>query len=360
MPDDIDLFADAPPLKRCDGCGQYFEEQELKKCRICGQYFCPECRKTHDCRIKSDTGVHTSSVPAVPAPAAERPYVRPPESPAPIPVYAASEEPARTSSQALCQEPVPCTEPVYVAPEIPLNDGEATENAAEPAHNPDELQCSECKQWFPKSMLSQCHKCGAIVCRDCRTKHKCPSKKKAKKQDEDFAEPNLANEKRQKKEKSRKSAEDDYDSIMNFQESKKKRSSGKNKKKIILFICIGIAAVALIFVLLNVFGFLSIIPGISGLIPLAAGESPAGDWFGDQPESQVRFKEDGTGAIVGPEHFLGISSTGYSPFKWAYDGKGNYAITDRGASSLAIGPLRVSGGILQLTMQNDEVISLHR
>ncbi|HJJ59699.1 MAG TPA: PH domain-containing protein [Methanocorpusculum sp.] len=50
---DDDLFADAPPLKRCDGCGKYVEENLLKKCRVCGKYFCPVCRQTHDCRIKT-------------------------------------------------------------------------------------------------------------------------------------------------------------------------------------------------------------------------------------------------------------------------------------------------------------------
>ena len=49
-PSDDDLFADAPPLKRCDGCGKYVEENLLKKCRVCGKYFCPVCRRTHDCR----------------------------------------------------------------------------------------------------------------------------------------------------------------------------------------------------------------------------------------------------------------------------------------------------------------------
>lgn len=58
-----DLFADAPPLKRCDGCGKYVEENLLKKCRVCGKYFCPVCRKTHDCRIadKQTESEHNST-----------------------------------------------------------------------------------------------------------------------------------------------------------------------------------------------------------------------------------------------------------------------------------------------------------
>ena len=33
----------------CDGCGQYFREDELRRCTDCGKVFCPECRKTHTC-----------------------------------------------------------------------------------------------------------------------------------------------------------------------------------------------------------------------------------------------------------------------------------------------------------------------
>ena len=48
---DIDLFEeDAPPLKRCNGCGRYFPENELRRCRACGEVFCKDCQKTHDCR----------------------------------------------------------------------------------------------------------------------------------------------------------------------------------------------------------------------------------------------------------------------------------------------------------------------
>ena len=51
---DIDLFEDdAPPVKRCDGCGMYFPENELKRCRACGEVFCKDCQKTHDCRNTS-------------------------------------------------------------------------------------------------------------------------------------------------------------------------------------------------------------------------------------------------------------------------------------------------------------------
>jgi len=81
---DLDLFADAPPLKSCDGCGKYFEETDLKKCRICGKYFCPECRKTHDCRIK--------------------PQKNPPES-VPMPPH------PRESPQPLNSEKIPLTKP---------------------------------------------------------------------------------------------------------------------------------------------------------------------------------------------------------------------------------------------------------
>ena len=252
MPDDIDLFADAPPLKRCGGCGRYFEEQEVKKCRVCGEYFCPECRKTHDCRIKPDAGARAQQPQqeaGAPAPVyaqpvsepREAPLVREPENPwrppmqepepvpEPAPLVRQPEIPWRPQAQE--PEPVPEQEsdsaPVYAAPgPEPLNEERtAPVEDAEGAHSPEELQCSECGQYFPKSELSQCHKCGAIVCRDCRKHHKCPPKKKEKKpEDDDFAEPNLAGEKRKKKEKAKKeNAEDAYDSVMDFQETKRKR-----------------------------------------------------------------------------------------------------------------------------------------
>ena len=52
---DIDLFEeDAPPVKRCDGCGRYFPENELRRCRACGEVFCKDCQKDHDCRHQTN------------------------------------------------------------------------------------------------------------------------------------------------------------------------------------------------------------------------------------------------------------------------------------------------------------------
>lgn len=73
--------------------------------------------------------------------------------------------------------------PSYSAPdsyaEAPLYYPEAA-----PAQNPlqtlraDELRCDECGRVWKKSELRKCKKCGAVLCPDCRGKHKCKKTQK--------------------------------------------------------------------------------------------------------------------------------------------------------------------------------------
>lgn len=69
MDNSILFEEDAPPLKKCAGCGQYFDEDKLKRCRVCGEYFCSTCQKTHDCRDHS-VGDGSGRVPS-PAPSTQ-------------------------------------------------------------------------------------------------------------------------------------------------------------------------------------------------------------------------------------------------------------------------------------------------
>jgi len=151
MVEDFDLFEDnSPPLKLCDGCKRYFDEAHLMQCRVCGQYYCPECRKTHDCRLP------------------------------------------------------PKVAPTYSTPKTPeTNDMVNPIDSSIPPLGPEssEIMCQSCGGYFPKSEMRSCHKCGQILCPDCRKHHKCPPKVRYPRQPKSRPvqrggcyEPNLARE----------------------------------------------------------------------------------------------------------------------------------------------------------------------
>lgn len=227
-----ELFDDGPRLLRCDGCGRYFEEPLLKRCRACGKLFCAECRTTHDCREPAPEEPAASSVPPViirgldenlgstsweketpQAAAPQRKYtpltfiddeknsigsadVRRKEEPKTfgsyeIPVPDAPGVRSAAAEQPIYQKPYAPSyneQPVYQNPSVPPYSApskqqapviEHTETydipAAEttPACGPDELICDDCGTVWKKSDLRKCKKCGAVLCPNCREKHKC-------------------------------------------------------------------------------------------------------------------------------------------------------------------------------------------
>lgn len=363
MIDEVDLFADAPPLKRCDGCGRYFEEADLKRCRVCGEYFCPECRKTHDCRIKPDT--------------------QKAETPIAVPVSVIPSSAVRESVAASPVQPVmPRTyneQPVAYPDEMPPEE--------QPVQS-DELQCSRCGGMFQKSALRQCRKCGAILCAECQPHHKCPPKKKEKKEpatyardDEDIAEPNLLNDKKERKNKLKKEKkaeklakkqgkkgktatdnpdsfpkEDYYDPIMNY-----KGKGNSSKKKFIILGIIGVIVIAaLVFLALNLFGVLTIIPGISGALAGIGGGSVVGTWNGTYNgiSGSMVCNGDHSGYISSSSSgFLGIP--GYvTTLTWSDDG-GGLRIAAPMSDISASGAL-LQGNTLTVTMLNGSQVLLTR
>ena len=308
-----ELFDDGPRLLRCDGCGRYFEEPHLKRCRACGKLFCPECRTTHDCREPVPEQPAVSAVPPViirgldenlgstaweketPAAAPQRKYtpltfiddeknsigsadVRRKEEPKPFGSYeipvpeapgvrsAAAEQPVYQKPYAPPYENTPHQQQAYQESSVPPCSApskqqapviEHTETydipAAEttPACGPDELICDDCGRVWKKSDLRKCKKCGAVLCPNCREKHKCKKADKkasakkttaAKSAEKNYAdlypqaqqnpEPNLAAEMPDKKKKARK------------EKQPKNTGEKKSHKKLILFIVLGVILLA--------------------------------------------------------------------------------------------------------------------
>ena len=318
-----ELFDDGPRLLRCDGCGRYFEEPLLKRCRACGKLFCADCRTTHDCREPAPEQSAASSVPPViirgldenlgstaweketPAASPQRKYtpitflddeqnsigsadVRRSEEPRTygsyqIPVPDAPGARVAEAQQPMYQKPYapsnnessnpqPAYQEQYVPPYsapskqqapvteyTPVYDIPAAETT--PACGPDELICDDCGRVWKKSDLRKCKKCGAVLCPNCREKHKCkkPDKKASAKksssaapaekkyadlypQAQQTAEPNLAADMPDKKKKARK-------------EKIPRNSAGKKShKKLILIIVLAVillAAVAVAVLMMN-------------------------------------------------------------------------------------------------------------
>ena len=126
-----------------------------------------------DLKRYDDTMVYGDDRYSAPAPAPQAVY--PPQ-----PQYA----PERASGQTGAPPVF-----VYVAPAAPAAAPAAPVAPAAPAASPvidtipepaeDELRCDDCGKIWKKSELRRCKKCGAVLCPECREKHKCGKKQKA-------------------------------------------------------------------------------------------------------------------------------------------------------------------------------------
>ncbi|HJJ29229.1 MAG TPA: DUF4352 domain-containing protein [Methanocorpusculum sp.] len=215
MVEDDELFGEGTPLKLCNGCYRYFEEDKLRRCRICGQYFCPDCQKTHDCRLpQKNTNTTLSSATLTSQPAIS------------------SQKPVYTSP-----------DPVSVVSYPGVNQHVSGEQVST-----DKIQCFGCGKYFEKSELRKCHKCGAVLCKDCQKHHKCSNPENNRKNHTDaYYEPNLANEK-----------------------TKKPLSGGK-----ILLIIIGVIVVISVIAI-----------GIAGIASISAKSTPYSDSSSHIPTTQ--------------------------------------------------------------------------
>lgn len=134
---------------------------------------------------------------SAPAPAPQAVYPPQPQYAPPMPPYAperaapaASDyyRPPQQGRAAAGQTGVPPVF-VYVAPAAPAAAPAAPVAPTAPAAPPvidtipepedDELRCDDCGKIWKKSELRRCKKCGAVLCPECREKHKCGKKQKA-------------------------------------------------------------------------------------------------------------------------------------------------------------------------------------
>ena len=181
---------------RCADCGREFPKSRMKKCNICGDYLCLTCSETH---LSKKHGWFLYSEPEQPV---KQTPVQAYTEPAEQPVYAAPAYSAPAAAYA--QEPAPSV--IHFREELDENpigsaaidyDNEPVNlyAAEEPAEEePEEradgkIRCDDCGEYYDKSELRVCKKCGHNVCPNCRPHHKCPKPQKEPKQPKQPKEP---------------------------------------------------------------------------------------------------------------------------------------------------------------------------
>lgn len=171
----------------CDDCGKYYDITQMKRCIKCDALLCPRCRKTHSCR-KQGPAEHSS-----------------------VSKHGEQDMPEKQNTSRVTKTAYNLLDDMDLPPTSLENrrDEQTTSSGKEknapnnqfqlgisldlpeisdlvpPAtgrrpeekrHPDDEMRCERCGQLYKKTDLRRCHKCGVILCPDCRKHHRCSKK----------------------------------------------------------------------------------------------------------------------------------------------------------------------------------------
>ncbi|HJJ95644.1 MAG TPA: hypothetical protein O0W79_03585 [Methanocorpusculum sp.] len=182
---------------RCAGCGREFPKSRMKKCNICGEYLCLTCSETH---LSKKHGWFLYSEPEQPVNQTPvQAYTEPVQQP-PVRSYTESElhtpvqefmEPTYTPEpeqpvihfrEELSENPIGQAASYYENEPVDLYASEESVQEDYSERSDGKIRCDDCGEYFEKSELRVCKKCGHNVCPNCRPHHKCPKPSKQPKQ----------------------------------------------------------------------------------------------------------------------------------------------------------------------------------